>query len=438
MKTNFVSHAEPRSLATKVMATALGVAALTAFSAMADALDNWTPCQVDTNQLGTYGFTFDGVAYGNGCFVTAGSHIIGDVSGDLGIVEISQDGTNWAKVSTEIPPFVLELFDITYGNGIFVAVGWDGFGGSNIWSSTDGVHWTSHTNATVSNFNGLTFGGGLFVAVGDGSVPIGNGGGQTNVNIYTSPDGMVWTPQTTHQWSGAELLDVAYGAGAYVAIDAAGVTYRSTTGSNWTGQASVGNDPTQPPAGHVSFCNGHFIALGNTGTNFVSYLVAGNLLRWSPMVKDTTNVFTKVISRNGLYVGLNESTVFTSTNGTNWIQRNLQVPQNVSLTDIAFGERNMVAIGNIMGRYPPPPPTVPVAYVSDPFITLGINSGVPPVLTVSGLAGGSYRLEYLDGLQSGTNNWQTLISFSMSSSPFTWTDLTATDSQRFYRAVLLP
>ena len=80
--------------------------------------------------------------------------------------------------------------------------------------------------------------------------------------------------------------------------------------------------------------------------------------------------------------------------------------------------------------------SVPRAYTSGPFVSLDIGKTLPPQLTVSGLVGQSYRLEYVTDLRS--SNWQPLVTFPLSSGSSNWTDAQATNDQRFYRAVLLP
>src|SRR6266851_4860341 len=130
----------------------------------ADALDNWTQSQVVTNSPGYYGSTLAGLAYGNGRYVAVGAF----AADDSGVVQTSQDGINW----TRLPYYaVLDLYDVAFANGTFVAVGWDYYYGGNLYNSTNGADWASHANATVSNFYGVTHGGGLLVAVGDGLLP---------------------------------------------------------------------------------------------------------------------------------------------------------------------------------------------------------------------------------------------------------------------------
>ncbi|MGC8967977.1 MAG: hypothetical protein ACP5JV_06590 [Thermus sp.] len=56
------------------------------------------------------------------------------------------------------------LYGVAYGNGTFVAVGWDG----TILTSPDGVNWTARTSGTSNNLNAVTYGNGTFVVVGLG------------------------------------------------------------------------------------------------------------------------------------------------------------------------------------------------------------------------------------------------------------------------------
>jgi len=95
------------------------------------------------------------------------------------------------------------LSAVTYGNGLFVAVGGDG----TILTSPDGVAWTRQNSDTTSWLSAVTYGNGLFVAVGgDGT-------------ILTSPDGVAWTRQNsdTTSW----LSAVTYGNGLFVAVGVA-------------------------------------------------------------------------------------------------------------------------------------------------------------------------------------------------------------------------
>jgi hypothetical protein len=54
--------------------------------------------------------------------------------------------------------------EVTYGNGLFVAVSFDGVG-NRVMTSPDGITWTSRTSAADNSWYSVTYGNGLFVAV---------------------------------------------------------------------------------------------------------------------------------------------------------------------------------------------------------------------------------------------------------------------------------
>jgi hypothetical protein len=151
------------------------------------------------------------------------------------------------------------------------------------------------------------------------------------------------------------------------------------------------------------------------------------------MTKDITNMLNHVAFKDGLYVGHTFLYLLTSTNGTNWVYRN-GPPPPVRMNTFLFGTRNALIVG-AFGNFPN---WTAASALSDSFVGLNLNPGFPPQLQVSGVNGWAYRIDYIDNLRPDGNNWQELTSFSMSNSPFLWTDPTATNSQRFYRAALSP
>jgi hypothetical protein len=108
---------------------------------------------------------------------------------------------------------------VTYGNGLFVAVG----EGGAILTSPDGVSWTARTSGTGNDLSGVTYGNGPSWRWGTGGA------------ILTSPDGVSWTggPRGRH-----DLYGVAYGNGTFVAVGDRGTILTSPDGVSWTQRTS--------------------------------------------------------------------------------------------------------------------------------------------------------------------------------------------------------
>lgn len=79
--------------------------------------------------------------------------------------------------------------------------------------------WTSRDNGTALDLFGVTFGAGVFVAVGESAAD------EPGSLLLTSPDGVTWTRRP----SGVSktLWNVAYGNGSFVAVGEPGILLRS-------------------------------------------------------------------------------------------------------------------------------------------------------------------------------------------------------------------
>lgn len=144
------------------------------------------------------------------------------------------------------------IYAITYGNGIFVAVG----GSGKITTSTDGITWTARTAGVSTNtLNNVRYLNSVFIAVGNGA----NGG---TGGITTSTDGITWTKRNTPSGSSTELYDVAYGNGYYVATGDQNTKngYYSTNLSTWTVSTTNNNQGIA-----TIFYNGYFLTFSTSG-----------------------------------------------------------------------------------------------------------------------------------------------------------------------------
>jgi hypothetical protein len=224
------------------------------------------------------------VTYGNGLFVAVGRD---------GAILTSPDGVNWTARTSGTSNW---LEGVAYGNGLFVAVGQ----GGTILTSPDGVSWTRQTSGTSNRLEGVAYGNGTFVVTGDDGT------------ILTSPDGVSWTRQTSG--TGYNLNGVAYVNGLFVAVGTGGTILTSPDGVNWTRRTSVTSDTLWD----VTYGNGTFVAVGGSpGGNTI--LTSPDGVSWTRQTSVTSDTLWDVTYGNGLFVAVGTGgTILTSPDGVNW------------------------------------------------------------------------------------------------------------------------
>lgn len=137
----------------------------------------------------------DGAAFGNGLFVAAGSRLVTGPALE-GVVGYSRDGRAWTirAMGDTLPRLV------GFGDGRFVV--WTD---QSTLTSDDGMGWTSHPTLLDSAVQAVTFGNGVFVAVG------------TEGKVFTSTDGgLAWTPRVSA--TTGDLNAVAFTGTRYIAV----------------------------------------------------------------------------------------------------------------------------------------------------------------------------------------------------------------------------
>jgi hypothetical protein len=181
-----------------------------------------------------------GVSFGNNVFVTVGS--IG--GSDFGVVLSSADGKTWIYRGTpgSLPSSFFNLYDVAFGNGVFVAVGWL----ESIYSSTNGADWVRRRTGVFGYYDRVVFRDGFFWA------------GRTGGPTFRSTDGVVW--QSSPSWPGYSGLPIsAAGISATISTSPNGVLF-STDSINWalaySGDLFLSD---------VAFGNGSFVAVGQHG-----------------------------------------------------------------------------------------------------------------------------------------------------------------------------
>ena len=302
---------------------------------IADPLDNWHW----RNPL-PQGNSFNGVAFGNGVFVAVGQ---------LGTIMVSSDGVGW-----QIRPSGVRdnLSAVAFGNGMFVAVGENG----TILISPNGFNWTPGTSVTVNSFyvlSDVTFGAGVFVVTGGDK-------------IFTSSDGVNWTTTTLVQDPNSlakYVVRIAYGNGIFIAVGG-DTRITSTDGINW----SVSNCypyPTEPLSSNfcegVLYANGIFYLIidheGVYGSNY-SVILSIDGTNWESTNAGCGDAVTYgngtfVIVNNGcpsrsrsLFTIPSRSDILTSADGTVWTCNAKTLEDGVFLKGVTFGNGIFVAVGS--------------------------------------------------------------------------------------------
>jgi hypothetical protein len=216
----------------------------------------------------------------------------------------AQPGVTWTIQAT--PVIAQSWSDITFGNGVFVAI--TDVTGSRVMTSSDGITWTPRTTPVDNNWGHVTFGNGLFVAIATSG---------TGNRVMTSPDGINWTLRATpvdNIWN-----DVTYANGLFVAVASTGTgdqVMTSADGIAWT----IRSTPANNNWNGVTYGNGLFVAVASTGTNN-RVMTSPDGITWT--VRTTPNLaWISVAYGSGLYVavstGLTGNHVMTSPDGITW------------------------------------------------------------------------------------------------------------------------
>ena len=299
----------------------------------------------------------DSITYGNETFVAVGS----------GVAFTSSDGISWARGHMDGYP----IGGVTYGNGVFVAVG----GWGHIFTSPDGRSFSdAKVSLTTNALHSVAYGNGTFVAVGErgailaypdemGWMLISSGSWESFLNavaygkdmfvvvgdyatggdalIFSSPDGITWTPGESGAAGG--LTGIAYGKGTFVAVGyertgSSSLILTSPDGTTWTSR-TLGTTAT---LGRIAYGNNTFVAVSwfdNVGV----ILTSPDGTTWTRRSLDATPGIRDIAyGRNIFVVTAANGTILTSPDGIKWTRRNNAAPGAGS---VAYGNNTFVAVG---------------------------------------------------------------------------------------------
>jgi hypothetical protein len=177
-------------------------------------------------------------------------------TGDSRILSTSTDGLTWTSRTMPVPTSST-LFDVAYGNSVYVAVGYMPSGANVFWSTTGTTPWTTRAIliTTGTQVNTVTYGPSGFLAVPNNAR-----------SVYASTDGITWATRsiTIDGYNGI------YANSQYMVIGSSLETLVSTDTITWTvksttvvgGGGAGANYPNQ-----LTYGDGYYIAAGGNATN---------------------------------------------------------------------------------------------------------------------------------------------------------------------------
>jgi hypothetical protein len=374
------------------------------------------------------GIAMDVVCFANARFIATDASW--DTVGDrLSRIWTSEDGENWVE---RYAATNASLSGIASGNGLVVAAGQTNYQSvlqqALLLRTTDGLAWTP-LEVPGTDLLDITFGNGLFVALAADCGPVG-----CTQHVLTSPDGVVWTAHSLE--NDVNLAHLAFGQGYFVASASDSVLntilYFSTDGVHWFN----GRVGATPNVDNVGFAGNTFWGMGANGT----------LLQSDPLFL-TGPVIALAPLEQTVFAGNPASFQVVATGSSpfsyQWFKDGNAIP-GATEANLAWQTADLqdqgsyfVAVSNPLGaavtqpvllkmQAPPEPPELELEL--DPWAEL----------TLLGKTGRTYELQSTDSLQA-TNAWHTLTRLGLPSVPFTWTDARwPISGSRFYRAVPVP
>ena len=193
-------------------------------------------------------------------------------------------------------------------------------------TDADNDAWNVGTALPNSNFTSLTYGNGVFVAVG-GAGGLGS--------AATSTDGNSWVSRTTPVLGAGTLSGVAYGAGVYVAVNSGGnEAFTSTNGIIW---AAGGNLSASTLWSSIAYGNGRFVAIASGTREVAISYDKGSTWIESPAGLPSSQTWSTVKYGQGLFVAVAEGTdeCATSPDGLTWTKQTL--PASGDYHALTFG-----------------------------------------------------------------------------------------------------
>jgi hypothetical protein len=238
------------------------------------------------------------------------------VVGAKGAMFSTPDGVTWTTINPVVPG---DLNAVFYGIGRYIAVG----AGGVALQSADAITWTAVSSGTVNSLNAGASNGSIYLAAGAGGT------------FTVSSDGQTW--EVRNAGTSSDLYGVAFGNGTWVVVGANGTIVTSTDTSNWTTAASQTSATLK--AVTYSSATATFVAVGAGG----AVVTSPDGVNWTARAPLSSATLTGVgFSSQFAAVGDN-GRIFTSADGVTWQPAPSGTPAN--LNTVAFGNLRFLAAG---------------------------------------------------------------------------------------------
>lgn len=237
--------------------------------------------------------------------------------------------TDFSTYNTKVYgiPWMDNTVALAYGNGTFVCVPERG---DSAYSSTDGVAWTARVLDSTANNNDwmdVAYGAGLFVAIA----------GYGEQFISTSPDGITWTIRDA--LPAQSFTSITYGNGLFVAVASWTDQYAtSPDGITWTARTL----PANVGWNSIAYSGERFVIVGDTTS--AAYSLDG--ITWTLSTLPTAGFWQMVAYGNGVFVAINQNgtVAATSPDGVTWTARVL--PMDKYWRGLAHGSIGFIVVSN--------------------------------------------------------------------------------------------
>lgn len=252
--------------------------------------------------------TWYAISYGNGIYVAIGSDT------QNGYITRSSDGINW---TSPLKIAKTSLRAICFGNGKFIV----GNAGGYVITSTDGINWTTEQTMKITP-KGIAYGNGRFVACGRLTTGIGSNG------YATSTNGTDWNSMTvSDNWN-----DVAYGNNVFFVLGESSYLVLTNEGKFKSKEGEKSNTWND-----VAYGDGIFVSVGNAGAIGKYDPSSSGLPRY---VTVGTNDWSTVIYDNNKFIACGSNYITYSLDGINWTSP--EQIRDISGNVITFGIYSIV------------------------------------------------------------------------------------------------